>query len=258
MIEMLSTEYWVLFPVGVLVATMGMSSGISGSNFWIPIYLIAMELEPAVAFWMSLLTMLFGFGSGVVRNVADGTISWPLVRRYARVALPAAAVCAVIAARLDQRLLILAFSCFALVYGGSMFVGAWRGLEARSLPGPISALLGGAFQGAIATGAGTWMLPSLLDEPEIEHHASAVGSSVVVLFGCSLVAVVLRMDPMLIDALMANRADVANMVVFAAPGVLIGGQLGPRVAQRLPQAMIRPYVGGLLILVAVFVASRAI
>ena len=75
MIEMLSAEYWVLFPVGILVATMGMSSGIPGSNFWIPIYLIAIELEPAVAFWMSLLTMLFGFGSYFARNVADGTIS---------------------------------------------------------------------------------------------------------------------------------------------------------------------------------------
>ena len=66
MIESLSAQYWVLFPIGVLVATIGTSSGISGSNFWIPIYLLAMGLEPRVAFWTSLLTMLFGFGSGAV------------------------------------------------------------------------------------------------------------------------------------------------------------------------------------------------
>ena len=55
-------EFWFLFPLGVLIGTAGMSSGVSGSNFWIPVYLLWFALEPRTAFWIALLTMLFGFG----------------------------------------------------------------------------------------------------------------------------------------------------------------------------------------------------
>ena len=74
--------YWYLFPVGLVIATLAMSAGISGANFWIPVYLICVKLDPLVTFWLALITMIFGFGSGVVRNIHQGTVNRYLVRQY--------------------------------------------------------------------------------------------------------------------------------------------------------------------------------
>ena len=79
-------EYWYLFPAGIAIAVCAMSTGIAGSNFWTPVYLLWMGLEPKVAFWVSLLTMLFGFGSGVYRNLRDRTFDAHLIGRYLLVA----------------------------------------------------------------------------------------------------------------------------------------------------------------------------
>ena len=62
----MSTEYWHLLPVGLSIAVLAMSSGISAGNFW-PVYLLWSRFEPPVAFWMTLSTMLCGYGSGMVR-----------------------------------------------------------------------------------------------------------------------------------------------------------------------------------------------
>lgn len=238
------------------MAGVATSSGLAGSNFWIPIYLRWLELEPRLVFWMSLVTMIFGFGSAVARNLAAGTVDWRLVRRYGAVAVPAAAAAALVAARAPQNLLLAGFAVFAFVYGSAQIVGSLLARRrSASLPWPAAALAGGASQGLIATGAGTFALPSMLAEVE-GHHSRAIGASVVLVFGCTLVAAAFRLDAGLMAALGESRAALGGMLAFAAPGVLIGGQLGPRLARRLPARLLRPYVGALLILVGALVATR--
>lgn len=253
----LSLDHWFLLPTGVVVAAVATSSGLAGSNFWIPIYLRGLSLEPRLVFWMSLVTMVFGFGSAVVRNLVARTIDWRLVRRYGAVALPATALAALAAARAPQDLLLVAFAAFALLYGLLLLSTAIRRRPGPGLPWPVAAALGGASQGLIATGAGTFTLPSMLSENR-GHHARAVGASVLLVFSCTLVAVAFRLDPALLAAVETRAATLAGMIVFVAPGVVIGGQLGPRLARRLPKEAVRPYLGALLILVAGLVATRVL
>ncbi len=66
--ETLHVKYLLLFPLGILVAIIAMSSGISGSNFWAPINVIVLNIEPRIGFWLALFAMLFGFGSGVIKH----------------------------------------------------------------------------------------------------------------------------------------------------------------------------------------------
>ena len=37
-----------------------MSTGVSGATLWVPVYLLWLKLDAPVAFWLGLLTMLFG------------------------------------------------------------------------------------------------------------------------------------------------------------------------------------------------------
>ena len=53
-----------------------------------------------------------------------------------------------------------------------------------------------------------------------------------------------------------RSGDILRMLVFAGPGVIIGGQLGPRLAHRLPRRYLRLWVGVLLLVVGGLIAYR--
>src|SRR5277367_973168 len=92
-----------------------MSAGVSGSTLWVPVYLLWLKLEAPVAFWLGLLTMLFGFGSGVIRNFRDGTFDGVLVRRYLLLAVPAALVGGWASGSVNQTLIVALFGAFLIV-----------------------------------------------------------------------------------------------------------------------------------------------
>ncbi len=254
-------EYWFLFPVGVLIGSIAMSSGVSGSNFWIPVYLLWLALEQRVAFWIALVTMLFGFGSGVVRNLRAGTIDWYMVRRHAVAAVPASAVGAAISPHTVQRWLLLAFALFVFGFGIVLLIKLVRQRRGREeqrherVAWPM-AIVAGLLQGAIATGSGAILLPSMLGHRRLQHHATAVGSTVVVVFLCTVVAVLFRLDGAFLETLETQWRDIAVMAAYAGPGAAVGGQLGPRLAQRIPRRHLRLYTGVLLMAIGMLVAAR--
>jgi hypothetical protein len=239
-----------------------MSSGISGSNFWIPVYLLWLGLEPRVAFWMSLATVVFGFGSGAVRNIRAGTIDWKLAGRHAAFAVPATMTAAFLATRAQQEVLLYPFALFAtglavlLVYE---FVRHEKGIEEVRRDGTRwpAAVLAGVLQGSIATGAGSVLLPALVTHSKLKHHATAVGSTVVVVFVCTAFAVASRIDGAMLETLRSDGVQIAQMIAFAGPGAAIGGQIGPRLAQRIPRRYLRLYVSVLLVCVGALVGLRA-
>lgn len=255
-------EYWFLLPVGVAVATVGMSSGIASSNFWIPIYLLWLRLEPRLAFWVSLLTMLFGFGSGIYRNLRAGTVDRARIRRYLVLCVPAAVVGSLLSTRAPEAWLLLAFAVFALLYGLVLLLSVRLFPRSPNAPGPgVSPSIGlvaGFLHGLIATGSGVLLTPALLRDRRIRRPADAVGSAVVLVFACSLVAVLFRLDAALLSTLDRQAGDLFRIMLFAAPGVVIGGQLGPRIAARLPRRALRRYIGVLLVGVSLLIGWRAL
>ena len=249
-----------MFPVGLVIAVAAMSSGISSANFWIPVYLLWLRLDPRTAFWVSLLTMLFGFGSGVYRNLVDGTIHWPLTRRYLAVSLPAAVAGALLSGRLNADVLIALFSVYALIYGGFRVIrGVFPGKEPVRLHDRVFwgwGLVGGFLVGTVATGLGAVLFPLLAHHKKIVHHAQAVGSAIVVIFVCSFASLMFRLDHRLVTALGEDLPLISRILLFVIPGVLLGGQLGPRIAQKLPSRHMGIYVGFLLVFAGVLTFSR--
>ncbi len=62
----MTLEYWYLFPISVLIATIATATGIGGAVFFSPLFMPALRLEPSVTVGTALITELFGFSSGLV------------------------------------------------------------------------------------------------------------------------------------------------------------------------------------------------
>jgi uncharacterized protein len=292
----MSLDHWYLLPVGVGIAFLAMSSGISAGNFWVPVYLLWAKFEPPLAFWMTLATMLCGYGSGVVRNLCQGTIDRRVIALYLPFTVLAALVGGYLAPALNVSWLILLFGIFVFGYGLRMLVQAarragrdgyggtsndpqwpssplvgedtgggqpspiWRGgVSARlrtSIRGRGIGLLGGLLLGLITVGLGELLLPRLLAERKSLSPAQVVGSTVLVIFVASLAAALVRLNGPFLAALGEQRATLLGAMLFAGPGVVVGGQLGPIMTRRLNTRALRWYVAIILLLVGVLMLVR--
>jgi uncharacterized membrane protein YfcA len=268
-----NADHWYLLPVGFAIAVLAMSSGVSAGNFWVPVYLLWARFEPPLAFWMTLATMLCGYGSGVVRNLRQGTLDRRIIIHHLPFALPAALVGGYLAPALNISWLILLFGLFVLGYSGQMLLTLRQStVEESERQGPdlricspwkragvrdgATTLLGGILLGLITVGLGELLLPRLLTTRKSLSPAEIVGSSVVLIFVTSLAAVLVRLNGPFLAELSEQQSTLLGAMVFAGPGVLLGGQLGPMMAQRLNRHTLRCYVAVVLLLVGLLMLGR--
>src|SRR5919108_2410368 len=259
----MSVEHWYLLPVGCAIAVLAMSSGISAGNLWVPVYLLWARFEPPVAFWMTLATMLCGYGSGVVRNMRQGTLVRQVIIQHLPFTIPAALIGGYIAPALNISWLVLLFGLFVLGYGVQMAVTLrWYHCRPRSpreravVRDAATALLGGILLGLITVGLGELLLPRLLRARKSLSPAEIVGSTVLLIFVTSLAAALVRLNGSFLAALGEQRALLLGAMAFAGPGVVLGGQLGPMVARRLNAHTLRWYMAAILLLVGILMLVR--
>ena len=247
-------DLWFLFPVSVIIAIFAMTTGVSGANFFAPVYLLWLRLDPQLGFWLSLVSMIFGFSSGLVRNLRQGTVNFFLVREYLKIIVPLAVLGGLVAPLVQPGLLFLAFAIFVFGYSSQVFLALVRGggeahiKEERMYWGV--AALGGFLTGLITVGLGKLIMPRCLRHKRCQSPAEAVGTTVALVFFASLCASLARLTPPLLQVLSTEYPQLFSILIFVVPGVLIGGQIGPRVARRASLTVLRVLLVGVLYLIS--------
>ena len=251
--------YWYLFPVGLVIATLAMSAGISGANFWIPVYLICVKLDPLITFWLALITMIFGFGSGVVRNIHQGTVNWYLARQYLIPTIPGAVIGALLTSHVDGEVLVFIFGSFIFIYGSFLLKSSISSPKAQVRHNKIFWGLGfaaGFLKGFIATGLGKLIVPGMWNHEKVSHPSEVIGSAVVIIFIVNVVAALTRMNHDFVGVLVDNSNTLSSVLVFVLPSVVIGGQIGPRVIKDVNTDHLKVYISLILIFVSLLIFSR--
>ena len=78
-----------------------------------------------------------------------------------------------------------------------------------------------------------------------------------IVFIVNIFALVSRMNRELVGTLTESGPYIASVMLWVAPSVILGGQIGPQIAQHLPRNVLRAYVGGLLMVVGGLILIRA-
>jgi uncharacterized membrane protein YfcA len=251
--------YLLLLPIGVAIAVAYTSTGISGANFWVPVYLLWLGFGPSVAFWLALLTMLFGSASGLLGHHRQGTIDRLAAGRMVLAGVPAAAVGALLVPLMPSRGVLALFALFALARAVSLLLpgaGSRAAASERELPAPAVPALGGLLTGVISVGIGAMLLPAMLRSRRFRHHSEATGTTLLVVFVTSLAALLVRLRPVFVEELGRSVPEILGVLVFVVPAVLVGGQIGPRLAQRIPRRSMQRYVAALLLVVCLLMLAR--
>lgn len=281
----MTVEFWFMFPVAIAVATIAMSTGIGGAIFFSPIFLLVLGLDPAVAIGTALITELFGFSSGLVAYVRQRLIDYKMGFQVLMFAVPAALFGASIAEHVPDDILKAIFGVGILFVGSQIFV-AWYG-ERREQMGkqveteqlqlstglaqhtitdksgrefkynvfnkPVAAVyagIGGAFLGMISVGLAELMEYQMVAKCRIPPPVAVATSifMVVITVAAASVGHVVSF----VAAGPSVMEQVLSIAMFTAPGVVIGGQLGPFVQKVAPPELMKVVISGVFLVVGLF------
>jgi hypothetical protein len=275
------TLYWFMFPVSIVVATCAMLSGIGGAALFTPLFILVFPLlgpeyaleTTMAAIAAALFTQTFGFLSGFIgyyrRKLIDYTLAWRIVR----VAAPIGIIGALAASKVHDSVLLASYAILV----ASLAVVTWRNsvthdaaksaradsarreltdsrghtyeyFDPRLGPRSVALTATGAFlTGMVSVGIGEVTIAQLARKGI--PIAVAAATSVLVV----IVTVLFASTTLFAQLIQSGgwQAVPWNLLCYDIPGVLIGGQIGPRLQGIIPPHVMRHAISVLFVILAV-------
>jgi uncharacterized membrane protein YfcA len=280
--------YWFMLPVGILIATVAMASGVEGATFFAPFFILVLRMPPEVAIGTGLITEVFGFASGLFAYTRKRLIDFKLGRHLLRIAIPAAILGTWLSARIPPEILKTILGV-GLVAVGLSFLKSPDHFQTSAMDDTIQvdsahqngvtnlitaegeeiqykvcnrtegmtiAGVGALFMGLISTGLGEMNGYFLLQRCRVPSKV-AVATSVFVVAVSALTAA----SGHLIRFVQTGGESlntVLRITFFTVPGVILGGQIGSAIASHIPQKVLEIGLGILFIMIAALMLGQVI
>ena len=275
------TLYWFMFPVSICVATSAMLSGIGGAALFTPIFILIFPLlgpeyelgSTVAAIGTALLTETFGFTSGLIGYHLKRTIDFRLARQFLKVSVPAGIAGAFLAHLVADGLLIAGYALLVLGLAVVHVFFEYEGVPTHQEPAtgaagqlcividsegreyryraPRQGIGGGLFTavgafltGMVSVGIGEVIVPQLTKRGV--PVAIAAATSVAVVIVTAVCASFTLIGQLISEAGMA--AMPWNLVMYTIPGVIIGGQIGPRLQGRISHRTMELAIASLFVI----------
>jgi uncharacterized membrane protein YfcA len=273
------TLYWFMFPVAICVATLAMLSGIGGAALFTPIFILVFPLlgpeyvlhSTIAAISAALITQTFGFLSGFIGYSRRRLIDFALAGRILRVAVPVGIAGALTATYVHDSVLLACYSLLVAI----LAVVMWRNKppadsDKFGLEGPPKAIvdsrgqeyryaepalgwrsysltgIGAFLTGMVSVGIGEVTI-SKLTRKGLPIAVAAATSVLVVIVTVALASTTLAVQLIRDGGWTAVPWD---LLLYDIPGVLIGGQIGPRLQGKIAPHTMRRAIAVLFVILA--------
>ncbi len=277
----LSFEYWFLFPISALIATIAMASGIGGAVFFSPLFMLALRLDAKIAIGTALITELSGFTSGLIAYIKTRLIDYELARNLLMFSVPFAVLGLFLADHFPDVILKTIFAV-GLIFIGLQLFTSWRKEEREKQEkaneeefieehesclidnegneyryticnknmGRIFAAIGGAFVSMISVGLAELQEYQLVARCKVPTPVAIATSIFVVVI--TLVVASIGHIYEFAQGNISDLTEVVNLAIFTVPGVILGGQIGPKVQKWLPDDKTKISISILFLLIGTF------
>ncbi|MEM9363380.1 MAG: sulfite exporter TauE/SafE family protein [Bacteroidota bacterium] len=277
----ITTEFWYLLPIAIGISTLSMSSGIGGAVFFSPLFMIGLGLEPKIAIGAALATELFGFASGLYAYMNSKLIDYKLGMRLLVFSVPFA-ILGTLYGGLVPPIVLKSIFAAGLIFIGYQLFSSWRKEEREKMNAQIGkefeknyeseltdkdgvvyrytvcnknmgrmfAAVGGAFVGMISVGLAELQEYHLVAKCKVPTRV-AVATSIFVVVITVFFASAGHFYEFASEGGKVLE-DVINLVIYTIPGVVIGGQLGPRLQKVIPADKMKVAISIIFVLVGAF------
>jgi len=237
-------------PAGMIIASLASAVGIGGGILWMPFFIIFLELPPETAVVTSLLVQTAGMGSGSAAFIRKKSADLPLAGFFLLLTLPGLGIGALSTRLLSSANLELALGILTLTTA-FLFVSANQKytdmgqdrvtLNRARRHGWLVSIMAVA-SGMLSVSIGEWLVPLMRNRLKLRMRV-AVATSIVTIFGTCMVGTVLHL-------LLGSSVDLV-VLLWAVPGVIIGGQVGPWFTERINERMLKEVFIFLLTLIGI-------
>ena len=280
-------SFWWLLPVAIVIASVANGAGIGGATFFSPLFVIGLGLDPAIAIGVALGTEVFGFASGVIAHARAGAIDWRMVKILASASVPMAIVGSLLAGAAPETLLkavlAIGLGAIAMIFirhhdpaHEDAQIAAGVGVVDPAFSnrvvlrdttvidydicepkvGRLGAGFGGLFVGLISTGLGEANSFTLVRQCRVPSRIAIAVSVTTVAITAVAASVTHAVD--FASNPDADYEQIASLLVFTIPGVIIGGQMGPRLLSGLPEGTLIRGLGWLFLGVGLLTGFEAL
>jgi len=287
-------SYWWMFPIAFIIALSVNTAGISGAALFVPFFILIFPLIAGVALnpidtvKLGLITESFGLSSSALAFLSFGLVDTVLARRALLIALPFVFAGVLFVFVVPKAILyvavaiLLLLSVFLIKFEHTLKKKRLAEIESghvdlsianeervvltgannitytycRTKTGGRKRALGygvgGIFQGATGFGIGELGIISMM----LTHIPMriAIGTSHLIVAGGAIAASVVHF---FLAVSLAPGVFPWNIPLMTVPAVIIGGQLAPYVAAKLPLRYLERFVSALFIIIAVSLLALA-
>lgn len=231
-------EYWFVFPVAILISSAVSSIGIGGGVLLMPFFLLVLKLSPDVAVTTSLIIQTAGMGSATVTCVRQQRVDFKLALFILAVAVPGVIGGAFLAGNLKSSAMQLALgllvmtTAFLFVSSEQKYTDLGKSKVDMqnayrhswiTIPASIAS-------GMLSTSMSEWLIPVMRSKLSL-NMSNAIGTCITIAFAVSCVGAVSHI-------LMGSQSNF-TVIAWAVPGVMIGGQIGPRITKRINERLLK-------------------
>ena len=229
---------WTALPVGIVIATLASMVGLGGGILWTPYLIFVARIEPGGAVLMSLIIQIAGMGSGGLSSIIRGKTDLRFALILALLAFPGVAIGVWLSRIIDPGSLVflLGVACLATAlifvfareeytFKPSEEIGFRAFMPYAWIPSLFSILTG-----LLSVGVGDFLVPILRNRLNMRMD-TAIGACLIVMSINAASASVLRIT--------WGQTIPSRLIFWAILGVLIGGQIGPRLADKVPDQTLK-------------------
>lgn len=245
-------EYWFMLPVGIIIATIAMMSGIGGALLFSPFFILILKLDPITAIATGLAIEMFGFTSGVIGYLRKKLIDFTLIKKLIVFSIPATILGVIIGQYIPSTYLKIILVILLLFLAHEFILGKERKCgKVTTIDTTAKALVssGGLLIGLISSGLGE--INDYLFLKRMRLSTTKAAATSVFLVAMSAIVGVSSHAIFLINKGTINLMQVFAIIIFAVPGVIIGAQSGVYISQKINQRHMQYFLGGLFLFLGI-------
>lgn len=255
---MIDISYWFMFPVGVLISTIAMMSGLGGAIFFSPFFILVLRLEPLLALASGLFIEMFGFSSGVIGYIRAKLVDWHIVKRLMFFAIFAAIIGVILSKAIPVWTLKILLSGL-MIYLAASFLFFGKKCEAKDCEShkdmpkhkrfaepnnsvKYSTFLGGLLMGMISSGLGEINEYNFLKRMKLSVPVASATSVFLVAIS-AIVGVIAHALFLVSEGDFGAISESLSIIVFTVPAVIIGAQIGVRLSRKIDSDLMEKMLG---------------
>lgn len=223
---------WISLPAGFAIALLATMVGFGGGILWMPFLILVAHLDPTQAVVTSLIIQVAGIGSGSVAVVRAKKADLRLASYLSVCAFLGVPIGVWLSRVVSADSIVFMLGVFSLVIA-LLFVytqedvdnsGVKRVSLRQTAPYLWLSTLFAILTGLLSMGVGDFLVPILRSRLRLTMESAMSACLIVMAMNAALAAIL---------HLLIGEKFATNLVFWAIPGVLLGGQVGPRLAGRI-------------------------